>query len=433
MATTGFQASGDFGGAEYALKYVYGPAFEVNIEKEQEVLDVFKSAGNFKTFDGPDGKSVQIAHTFHSGGGVSFGLETDPLPLNQAGSGKQSSITLKKLTAAAQISGTVMRRSKSDKAVFMNWAQEILPRRAQRAAWHEDRAALGLGTGIVARVNDGSPDATITIDAAFGIAGLTGMERLLHEGDSIRLSPNSNGTSPRTETAVVQAINYDSSILTLDALPTSGADNDYIFVGDTNVYGLGAREIMGLEGIIDDGNLLGTFQGLSRTTYPKLKAQQIDASTATWGGTLNEDLLDYAATLAKHRAGGNIDIILSNASAQRAFWRAMRADRVINDPRGKFAGGKDNKGLSVMIGSREVYIRDARKVPDSRTYLIDSSTILKYQLGKGKWDDTTGSTWLRVNASAGHYDAFVAYFIKEMEMGCGDPSKNVKLTGLTAS
>ena len=433
MATTGFQASGDFGGAEYALKYVYGPAFEVNIEKEQEVLDVFKSAGNFKTFDGPDGKSVQIAHTFHSGGGVSFGLETDPLPLNQAGSGKQSSITLKKLTAAAQISGTVMRRSKSDKAVFMNWAQEILPRRAQRAAWHEDRAALGLGTGIVARVNDGSPDATITIDAAFGIAGLTGMERLLHEGDSIRLSPNSNGTSPRTETAIVQAIDYDNLILTLDALPTSGADNDYIFVGDTNVYGLGAREIMGLEGIIDNGSLLGTFQGLSRTTYPKLKAQQIDASTATWGGTLNEDLLDYAATLAKHRAGSNIDIILSNASAQRAFWRAMRADRAINDPRGKYAGGKDNKGLSVMIGSREVYIRDARKVPDSRTYLIDSSTILKYQLGKGKWDDTTGSTWLRVNASAGHYDAFVAYFIKEMELGCGDPSKCVKITGLTAS
>ena len=111
----------------------------------------------------------------------------------------------------------------------------------------------------------------------------------------------------------------------------------------------------------------------------------------------------------------------------------MRADRVINDPRGKFMGGKDNKGLSVMIGSREVYLRDARKVADSRTYLIDSSTILKYQLGKGKWDDTTGSVWLRAAATAGHYDAFVAYFIKEMELGCGDPSKNVKLTGLTVA
>lgn len=431
MATIGTGTGSDFSGLNDAMKYVYSESFEVNIEKEQEVMDAFKSAGNFKTVDGPDGKGVQIQHTFHSGGGFSAGLEDDYLPTSTNPSIKQSTITLKKLTAAVQLSGQALRRVKEGPAAFATWANEALPRRAQGAAWHIDRMALGTGTGIVARVNEGSPDETIPVDAAFGVASLEGATRLIKEGDSLRASPNANGTSPRTGAMVITAIDHDTNIVTVDAAAASLTDNDYLFVGDANVYGLGAREVTGLEAIIDDGNIVASLQGLTRSSYPKMKAQQIDAATAVEGSTLTEELLDRAATQAWERAGGNIDLILANRASQRAFWKALKGDRVLNDPRGDFQGGKGK--VKMLLGTKVVEIRAARKVPDSRCYMIDSSTIRKYQLGKGKWDDTTGSVWERAFNSTGRYDAYVAFYIQEMEMGCGDPSKNVKITGLTGS
>jgi hypothetical protein len=431
MATTGTTTStSDFGGLNDAMKNVYEKAFDNNIEKEQEVLDVFRKA-SFDTFDGPDGKGVYMNHIFTSGGGFASGTEDDYLPTPTLPVQKQSYLTIKKHTLVSELSGQALRRVLKGPAAFATWADEELPRKAQIGAWHLDRQALGTGTGIVARVNDGSPDTTTTIDSAFGIAGLEGFTRLIREGDSLRYSPNANGTSPRTGAAIVSAIDHDTGIITIDASPASAADNDYIFVGDANVYGLGAREMTGLEALIDDGNLVGTIQNLSRSTYPKLKAQQIDASTAAEGSTLTEELLDRAATQAWERAGGKIDLILANRASQRAFWKSLKGDRVLNDPKGDFVGGK--RSVKMLLGTSVVEIVAARKVPDSRCYILDTSTIKRYQIGEGKWDDTTGSIWDRVTNSTGRKDAYYAVFVKEMEMGVNNPARNVKITGLTAS
>lgn len=430
MATTGTTTStSDFGGLNDVMKQVYEKAFDNNIEKEQEVLDVFKKAANFDTFDGPDGKGVYMSHIFTSGGGFASGLEGDYLPTPSLPSTKQSYLTIKKHTVVAELSGETLRRVKKGPAAFASWAAETLPRYAQIAAWHLDRQALGTGTGIVARVNDGSPDTTIGIDSAFGVASLDGYTRLIREGDSLRASPNANGTSPRTGAMVVSAIDHDTGIVTVDAAAASLADNDYLFVGDANVYGLGAREMTGLEALVDDGNIVSTIQNLSRSTYPKLKAQQINAATAADGGALNEVLLDRAATLAWERAMGKIDLILANRASQRKFWETLKGDRVINDPKGEFIGGQ--RSVKMLLGTNVVSILAARKVPDSRCYLLDSSTIKKYQIGEGRWDDTTGSVWERVTNSTGRRDAYYAVFVKEMEMGISDPAKCVKITGLT--
>lgn len=432
MAVTGTTTStSDFGGLNDAMKYVYTDSFDNNIEKEQEVLDVFDFAKGFRVVDGPDGKGIIINHIFSSGGGFASGLEGDYLPTPTLPSMKQSTTTIKKHTAVAELSGETLRRVKQGPAAFATWANEELPRKAQLVAWHMDRQALGFGAGYFARVNEASPDTTLVIDAMFGIAGVEGATRLVREGDSLRASPNASGASPRTGAAIIQSIDHDTDTLTIDALPTGTLDNDYLFVGDANVYGLGAREMMGLEGIVDNGSILGTIQGLSRTTYPRLKAQQVDASTATDGGTLNEDLIDRVATLQWERALGKPDIILANRASQRGFWKSLKGDRVINDPRGRYVGGK--KSVGMMFTHGDVEIKAARKCADDRCFLLDSTTIKKYQIGKGQWDDTTGSIWERSNNSTGKRDAFYAVFVKEMELAVNDPAKNAKITGLSTS
>lgn len=431
--TTGTKSSGsDFVGLNDMLKNVYTRAFENNVEKEQEVLDIIEKAEGFEVTEGADGKNVTMMHTFSSGGGVGAMDEDDYLYTPTSPTIKQSTLAIKQLTATVELSGRTLRRVKKGPAAFATWADEALPRKAQRLAFHKDRMALGTGTGIICRVDEASPGTSdLGIDTAFGVSGLEGAVNLLLRDDSLRWSPNSNGSSPRTGAAIVASVDYANNEIDIDAVPTSGADNDYVFLGDANVNGSGTREMMGLEGIIDDGSNVATFQGLSRTTYPELKSQIVDSTSGSWGSELTEDILDYADSLAWERMGGKPSIILVNRSGQRSFWKNLKNDRVINDPRGAFQGGKAT--LNMILGDRTAKVRAARKVPLSRAHLIDPSTIQRYKIGAGRWDDTDGSVWNRVVNSTGRKDAFFAVYVEEENLGSGNPGANAKITGLASA
>lgn len=439
--STGTKSSGsDFVGLNDMMKERYTKAFENNVEKESEVSDVLTSAEGFEVVEGPDGKGVNIGHIFSSGGGSMSILEDDYLPTPTTPTTKQSKITIKAHTAVAQLSGRALRRVKSGPAAFVTWATEQLPRKAARLAFMLDRERLGTGTGIIARYN-GTPDGTgDPIDSMFGIAGLDDRaSMLLLRDDNLRAGPNADGSALRTGTALVAAVHYgdtattntiDTTVAGSAAAPTSAADNDYLFQGDTNVNGSGSREMMGLEGIIDDGTNLTTFQGLTRSSFPELNAQIVDASLAPWDGTLSEDILDYADGLAFERGNmGRPTTILMNRLAQASFWRNMKNDRVINDPAGAFTGGKAK--LRMMLGDRIVRLQTARKVPGTRVYGIDGNGIQRYKIGSGRWDDTDGSIWNRVVDGTGRKDAFFAVYIQEEEQGSGNPAGSFKIINIT--
>lgn len=432
MATTGTGTGSDFSGLNDLLKNVYTDSFENNVEADSEVSDIFEQAEGFKVVEGPDGKAIVIAHQFSSGGGVGSVLEDDYLPTATTPTIKQSTLTIKQQVAMVELSGRTLRRVKEGPAAFATWANEALPMKARRLAFHIDRMRIGLGDGVICRIDEGSPATTdLGIDAAYGIAGLEGATNLLLRDDNLRFCTSSAGSSARTGTAKVVGVDYDNSEIDIDALPTSTADNDFVFLGDTNVRSIGEREMMGLEGIIDNGALLASIQGLSRTTYPELKAQQIDASSATYGGTLNENLLDIAATRVYERAMGKTTHILVNRSGQRSFWNSLKGDRTFIDPKGNFQGGKAQ--LTMLLGNGPVVIRAARKVPASRCYGIDASSIKRYTIGSGRWDDTDGSVWNRTVDGTGRKDAFFAVYVREENLGTVDPGKNFKITGLSAT
>jgi hypothetical protein len=72
-------------------------------------------------------------------------------------------------------------------------------------------------------------------------------------------------------------------------------------------------------------------------------------------------------------------------------------------------------------------------VPSSRCYGIDTSAMLRFRNGTGRWDDTDGSVFNRVVDGTGRKDAFFAVYVEEEEVGCGDPAKNFKITNLLAA
>ncbi len=436
--TTGTLSSGtDFIGLNDMLKNVYTDVFENNVEADEEVSDLVEKAEGFEVIEGPDGKQINIGHIFSSGGGVGSMLESDYLYAPTPPTTKQSVITIKQHIAVVELSGRTLRRVKKGPAAFVTWAKEALPRKAQRLAFHKDRQRLGTGTGIICRYN-GTPDGTgDPIDSMFGISGLDDRAAmLLLRDDNLRVGPNANGTSLRSGTALVGAVDYankaiDSTVAGVANAPSSAANDDYIFLGDANVNGSGAREMMGFEGIIDNGTNLSTFQTLTRATYPELNSQIVDSSAGGWDQTLSEEILDYADSLCFERGNmGRPSAVLVNRSGQRSFWKNLKNDRVINDPKGIYQGGVNKARLKMMLGDRMVTVAAARKVPASRAYGIDGTSIQRYRIGSGRWDDTDGSIWNRVIDSTGRKDAFFAVYVEEEEMGASNPGGNFKITNL---
>lgn len=418
-------------------KQVYEPLMRDLSVTESELWDLFTEEENFDVTEGPDGKQINLAHVFSYGGGVGFMAEDDYIYTSQDPDIKQSNITIKQATATVEMSGRVMRRVKEGPAAFATWAERILPERVKRLAFHKDRALMGAGTGILFRVNMATPASTgLGIDSAFGIAGLEGAVHLIYLGDSIRLAADSGGATLRTNAAVVKKLSYTASTIDLDLLPTSTADNDYAALGDANVNGFGTKEPMGLLGIVDDGTVVATFQGLARSTYPLLNAQIIDATTANggvFGGQFGEDLLEYADRIAYERGMAKPDVLVCNRSARASFWKDLKNDRRINDPAGAYAGGLKDGGLTMFLGDRNVQIKVVRKCPTSRAFLLQKDTLKMFRVGQGKWDDTTGSIWNRVSDGTGRKDAFYATYVEEFEVACNAPNKNVQIQELTAA
>lgn len=440
-STTGTKSSGsDFTGLNEALKQTYTGPFANNIEGEMEVTQVFQDAGDFETTEGPDGKQINIGHYISAGGGVSAMNEDDYLPDNIAPVWKQGNITIKQIAALVQLSGRTLRRVKEGPAAFASWAEMALPEKAKRVAFHKDRMLLGTGTGIVARIS-GTPDGTgdAVVDS-FGISGLEGPLNLFLRGDSFRYSPNADGTSPRTGRVDIDSINYgaatfNTTVAGSTATATSAASGDYMFLGGTNVNGSGSREFNGLEAQIDDGTNVTTFQGLTRSSYPDvLYSQIVDSSTYTQNPSiLGENIIDYADSLCWERANGKPSVLLVNRNGQRSFWTSLKGDRVLNDPQGQFTGGKAANGLRMLLGDRVLTVKAARKVPSSRAYLLDTSTLKRFKIGSGRWDDITGSVWNRVSDSTGAKDAVFAVYIEEEEYANTFPARSAKITKLAAA
>lgn len=417
-------------------KTVYEPVMRDLSVVETELWDLFTEEENFTVVEGPDGKSINIAHLFSWGGGISWMGEQDYIPAGQDPNIKQSSINIGQIACTVEMSGRTMRRVKEGPEAFTTWAERVLPERVKRLAFQKDVGLMGAGTGIRFQVNMATPASTaLGINNAYGISGLEGAANLVWLGDSLRFAADAAGATLRAGAAVVQAVSIANSTISIDALPTSTANGDFISLGDANVNTFG-KEAMGLLGIVDDGTVVPTFQNLSRSAFPLMQGQILDSTTANgsiYNGQFGEELLDFADSTQYERGLGAADVVVCNRAGRRAFWKDLKNDRRINDPAGNYKGGRSDGGLVMILGDREVTLKVARKVPQSRAFLLQKDTLKMFRVGPGKWDDTTGSIWKQAVDTTGRKDAFWAVYIEEYQVACDAPIKNMQVINLKAA
>lgn len=443
--TTAFQPGGASDINE-ALKILFNDPIVYNVVSDSEMLSLFEEDNNVKTDETTGGRYIETAQYLQLPAGVGARGENDYIPIPDGPVVKNSRVYLKKLVGAVEMSGDTMRRVKDNPGAFLDWAARALPDLVTRLNNEIDRMTIGYGAAVKARVQALPGAAKVRVDRAFGVAingaNLTDTFLQFLQGERIVFGPTADGANLRDAGAnqAYQVLDVDETNeptyteLTLDrALSINVLVNDYVFPGDASGTSTqdasGAdREIMGLLGMVDEGTVLATFQNLLRASYRLWNSIAIDSSVAPYNGSLTEDLLTVGDDQVSVLGGGKINVIVTSRSGARSYWKSLRSDRRINDPRA-YTGGKGP--LGVLLSDRELMLKVVRKMPPEIAFGLDTTTFKRWTLGGWTWDDQTGSLWNRVTDANGRKDAFYAVGYLYKQLGCLAPRKNVRFGKLT--
>lgn len=395
------------------MKVVFDDTIVSETITDTELLDWFPD-GDVKR--GSEGRYFETASLYQNPGSIGSRSEGGYIPVPNGAKAKNGRINLKKIVGAIEETAEVLKKINTDVAAFTNWAEEQFPKFRENLSDEYDRQIMGDGSGLRARVNDATPATTLEVDSTLGIAGLDHALLQFRRGMHLRASANADGSSPRTGTMTVLDLDWDNNAIIVDALATALADNDYLFEGDDADNSAG-KDMMGLYGMVDDGNIVEVLQNIDRDDFLWFKSY---VRTAT-GEVIDETMLIETDRIARLRGGGKVDGIVTSEDAFNAVWQALKADRMITDPR-SYTGGR--KGVDIMFGgTRTINLRTARKLPSKVVFGVQRDQFRKFVLHDWEWDDTTGSIWKQVIDSTGRKDAFFAYGSAYGEMGIKSPQR----------
>lgn len=440
-----FGATFDTAAADAMLKVVSDDAFFDSVVTHSDVLDIFEQSSSVR--EGPHGRYVELSNMFGYNEAVGARHERGFLPVPGNPTFVNGRVKLKKTLAVAQMTYDVMKQAMRSKAAFADWAEAELTKTEKALRDDLDRQAIGYGSGILCRIAAAGvaagPPATINIDRPYGIASTTkGWLPGIRRGTSLVFGPNSDGANLRnngeacTVLSVDKAGNSGGGILTVDHLPVNIAINDYIFKGDdlgSNAPFQGVEvEMIGIEGQVDNGLIMDTFQNISRATYPEWKSQFLDASLAPFSGLAkdtafmqqNDDIVELGG------GDGATHALVTRAVFRNIYVqiRGFAGFGALLSPENTRAG---TRGIKIWLGDRQVEFRACSKLFPGRAFMLDKTQLKRYHLEGYEWDDTTGAIWRQVAIGAGIQDAFFAYGRTIMELGNADPQKHGKIAGFS--
>ena len=393
---------------------------------------------------GPEGRYRELSDRIGNPEGSGARDEQSFLPVPGTAAWLNPRIRMKRNYMTIQTTSAGIENAVKGKAAFGNFAESVIVPALDSFKDDLDRQCIGYGYGILCRI-DGSPSTTVPIDAPYGIASdVKGWLPGLRRGMRIVAGPNADGTGLRANGAsrLILSVDPDANAgggqLTLDsAAPSDWADNDYLFRGDdlgNNAPVNGSEvEMSGLLGMIDNGTILGTFQNISRTTYPEYNSRVIDASAAPYSGLAIDVLFLRLADDAWIYGNGNVTTFLTSPEVSRNAYnqqRSLGGFGASMPAGGNLTAGR--KGMAYALdSSRTVELRAFPRMPVGRVFALDKSTLKTYVQVKGEWDERSGNMWKQVQFGQGVKDEFWAYYKTVRENACLTPRKNAVATGVS--
>ena len=346
------------------------------------------------------------------------------LPTAQKNSYDQCSLTMKRLYGRIQVDGFSIDSAKG-KGGWVDIVSAETKGVANAFALDMDRQVMARGDGVIGHVAS-TAGSTILVDNPLGITEATS-SRWFRQGmviDGIDLTDNGRDVDSLT----ISSINSSTGTLTMSADTgiANLADGDLLTREDVwSATAANIGEIMGLDGIIDSGNPIGTdFEGISRTGTGGEIWQAYENSAAT---VISETAIQEVLDAIENRSDGEpVDLLLTTQTLRNKLIDLLRADRQIStmDLKG---GWKALKYVGGPMG--ELPIMTHKFCPPGYMYFISLPHLKFYTLSKLVWDNKGGGV---VKPVAG-YDAYEAWFKMYCNLGTDCPNSMGKKTAFTTS
>jgi hypothetical protein len=403
------------------LKNVYGEGLTNQFNDEKITYNMFpksdrKPGGNGYIF------GVRYARAQGTGGRAESAKLPDPL----TGTKDQGTIIPKYLYGSIRITGPAIERAKGNTTAFVDSLADEVDDIYQSLVVDMNRMCHWDGYGQLGRLSAACSATAGSYNATFD--NDIGIMYMI-EGQAVDFYASAGNTVPgATASAIFGQRIVSISPSTKVVLFTNGTDFDANHptlsaytngVASTMGNGsiavkLGARddawtandtpvEMIGLDGIFDDGTNLNTFEGIDAEAGPAWRANIISNSSVN--RELSIDLMLNACDLTRTRSGQKVSKILMGLGQRRKYANLLLPD--VRFAPTVLKGGYETLSFSGGDGSLEIVV-DPLCQP-GRIYFMPDGVIRKYELTPLGWGNLDNSQ-LHQRAGYDEWDAYLRIY-----------------------
>lgn len=280
-------------------------------------------------------------------------------------------------------------------------------------------AVTGHATGAIGKVKDAVvASTTVNLDAPYFTRGVM-------EGDRIDIYTLDSGGAASATAKTILSINQSTRSMVLDAVVTCGA-GEYIYI--TGTYGL---TFNGYQGGIDDATYQTTIHGLSRTTYPKMKAQVRDITSGGLPSSLTEN--DIIILLQQMRDIGGIPTkAVGTTGFAQAYLGITNPDRRYNVAPGKtmkYALGYNENDLMIMTQNGEIPFKSDPNCDARSCYFFSPENLRVLRGLKMGWLQGEGNMLKPVPTTTGYSTDMIAMICGQLNLIFKEPWRTGVLRG----
>jgi hypothetical protein len=376
------------------LKDEYEDYVAEMVHTETVALDLFQD-GDTSTADGR--RVIIPAHLRRDHAGVGFVGEGRQLPTPGAEQSGFYTIPFRKSAARFQVTKEAIDQAQTNRGSFVRTLSFIMDHLVENLTDVRNKSMCHYGADVLAHVLAHTASAaTLTVDTPGGVVlptGVTNGSRFLQVGQI--LAAIRAGAIVANTPVTVSSINSDGTTIGIQATTSDMDDGDLLVrahsttvtdVADTSWF----QAPMGLLGMIDDGTYVSDYFGLNRTTWDAIQSYVFSSV-----GALSSDILQQGIDVAYARGRGKIGQYLCEQAVRRQIL-ALREGDIRYQGSGSVnpdAGSKMGHRGSTITWS-DIPILVDYNFPYGMLLGIDDSTLVKYQVVPGKFEDWGGSVLL---------------------------------------
>jgi hypothetical protein len=405
------------------LKNVYGEGLTNQFNDEKITYNQFE-----KSDRKPAGKGYVFGLRYARAQGTGARAESAKLPDPFTGIKDQGTITPKYNYGSIRITGPAIEIAKGNQAAFVDGLADEIDDIYQSIVVDLNRQCHWDGFGQLGRLSaavsyPGNATWAGTFDNDIGVKYF--QEGMLVDFYLSAGTSNFENTGTCMAGSRVQSINPATNVIVFEAPSADYLTNHPYASTNVNTSALsvtagvmaikvGARdlawastdtatEMMGLDGIYDDGTAIATFENIVVATYPKWKANILSNSGVN--RELSIDLMLNAVDVVRQVSGKKPDIIRMGLGQRRKYANLLMPD--VRFAPVVLKGGYETLTFSAGDGSIEIIV-DPMQQPN-KIYFEPSGVIKKYELSPLGWGNLDGSQ-LHQRAQYDEWEAFLRIY-----------------------